>query len=509
MLSKINTCILQGLNGYIVEVETDISNGLPGFSIVGLPDTAIRESKERVKTAIKNSGIDFPIHRITVNLAPASLKKEGSQIDLSIAVGILVAIEVIEYDDFSKYAFIGELSLDGRINKIEGALPIVISLKETGIEKIIIPDGNKEECSVVKGIDIIPVKTLYDLILYLNNEIDICPYITEVDNIFDMANNDYEDFKDVKGQENLKRAMEIAAAGAHNIMMIGPPGSGKTMISRRLPSILPQLTFEESLEITKIYSVAGVLEGNSLVTKRPFRAPHHTMSSVALVGGGRIPKPGEVSLAHYGVLFLDEMPEFQKNVLEVLRQPMEDGQVTISRVNASLSYPAKFMLVASMNPCPCGYYGDPTHECSCSPANIERYLGKISGPLLDRIDIHVEVTPVKYKDLQSKQDSESSSSIRERVNKARKHQIARYKEDNIFSNAQLTTRNIKKYCKLDEAGNKILDNGFKNLGFSARAYNKILKVSRTIADLDGEENIKEHHIAEAIQYRNLDRKFWR
>lgn len=509
MLSKINTCILQGLNGYIVEVETDISNGLPGFSIVGLPDTAIRESKERVKTAIKNSGIDFPIHRITVNLAPASLKKEGSQIDLSIAVGILVAIEVIEYDDFSKYAFIGELSLDGRINKIEGALPIVISLKETGIEKIIIPDGNKEECSVVKGIDIIPVKTLYDLILYLNNEIDICPYITEVDNIFDMANNDYEDFKDVKGQENLKRAMEIAAAGAHNIMMIGPPGSGKTMISRRLPSILPQLTFEESLEITKIYSVAGVLEGNSLVTKRPFRAPHHTMSSVALVGGGRIPKPGEVSLAHYGVLFLDEMPEFQKNVLEVLRQPMEDGQVTISRVNASVSYPAKFMLVASMNPCPCGYYGDPTHECSCSPANIERYLGKISGPLLDRIDIHVEVTPVKYKDLQSKQDSESSSSIRERVNKARKHQIARYKEDNIFSNAQLTTRNIKKYCKLDEAGNKILDNGFKNLGFSARAYNKILKVSRTIADLDGEENIKEYHIAEAIQYRNLDRKFWR
>lgn len=508
MLSKVKTCVLQGLKGYIVEVETDISRGLPGFNIVGLPDTSIREAKERVRTAIKNSGFEFPLSRITVNLAPANLKKEGSQIDLSIAVGILLATEVINECKLESTSFIGELSLDGNINKVEGALPIVISLKELGIERVIIPYDNRDECSVVNGIEIIPVKNLYDLVLYLNGEMMIEQYTTCIEQLFETEDK-YEDFKDVKGQEYLKRAMEVAAAGGHNILMIGPPGSGKTMISRRLPSILPQLTFEESLEITKIYSVSGLLGDKPLITKRPFRSPHHTISKVSLVGGGRVPKPGEVSLAHYGVLFLDELPEFQKNALEVLRQPMEDGFVTISRVSATLTYPSKFMLVASMNPCPCGYFGDPIHECTCSQGSIEKYLGKISGPLLDRIDIIVEVIPVKFKDLEEdNKEAESSEKIRQRVNKARNLQIKRYSNDKLYSNSELTQKSIKKYCKLDKEGKQLMKKAYNQLGLSARAYNKILKVARTIADLDGEDNIKPHHLAEAIQYRRIDKKFW-
>ncbi|WP_066507266.1 YifB family Mg chelatase-like AAA ATPase [Abyssisolibacter fermentans] len=508
MLSKVNTCVLQGLNGYNVGVETDISKGMPSFAIVGLPDVSIKESKERVRTAIKNSGFKFPVNKIIVNLAPANLRKEGSQIDLSIAVGILIATEDINYVDFSKTCFIGELSLDGKINRVDGALPMVISLKEAGMKKVIIPDGNKNECSMVDNIDIIPVDNLFELVKYLNDDIDISPCIFNKDIIEDEDSDKREDFSDIIGQRVLKRAVEVAAAGGHNILIIGPPGSSKTMIARRIPSILPSLTFEETLEITKIYSAAGLLKGAYLIKERPFRSPHHTISNISLIGGGRIPMPGEVSLAQYGVLFLDELPEFQKNALEVLRQPLEDGEVTISRVTATITYPSEFMLVASMNPCPCGYYGDPNHECTCSMKEINRYLGKISGPLLDRIDIHIEANPIKYDDLTNNNKEETSATIRERVNKARKIQIDRYSNEKNLYNANLSPKAVKKYCKLDKEGEELLKIAFNKFSLSARAYNKVLKVSRTIADLDNSENIKSCHIAEAIQYRSLDRKYW-
>lgn len=506
MLSKVKACILQGLEGCIIDVETDLSSGLPNFNIVGLADTSIKEAKERVRASIKNSQFKFPVSRITVNLAPANLKKEGSQMDLPIAVGILSASKVIK-NEIESICFIGELSLDGKITKIDGALPLVISLRNNNIKKVVIPEENKEECGVIDNIDIIPIKSLNELVDYLNAEIDVPSYKSTYEDYFSDFKH-AEDFSDIKGQAALKRAIEIAAAGGHNLLMLGPPGSGKTMVARRIPSILPDLSFEESLEVTKIYSIYGQINETGLIKKRPFRSPHHTISRAALAGGGKATKPGEVSLSHHGVLFLDEMPEFPKSVLEILRQPMEDGAISIARANNSYRYPARFMLIGSMNPCPCGFLGDSKHECSCNQGQINKYLSKISGPLLDRMDIQIEVSPVYYDDLNSKTEGESSKEIKERVLKARKIQLERYKDLDIYTNSQLSPKQLDKYCKIDKESQELLKLAFDNLGLSARAYSKILKVARTIADLEGNENIMQKHIAEAIQYRSLDRKYW-
>lgn len=506
MLAKILSAGLIGVDGYVMDVEVDITNGLPGFELVGLPDATVKESRERVRSAIKNSGFYFPTKRIIVNMAPADTRKEGPAYDLPIAIGILMASGQLTLPNEIEPLFLGELSLDGTIRPVSGVLPMLLSVSKQ-IKSAVLSSGNAMEGSHAKEMDIFTAANLRELVFNINSR-NLTAQVRD-ETIFE-ENIDYiEDFDDVKGQEGVKRALELAASGGHNILMIGPPGSGKTMLARRLPTILPDLTWNEAIEATKISSAAGMLDMNDgIVKKRAFRAPHHTISHVALVGGGRFPKPGEVSLAHNGVLFLDEMPEFSKDALEVLRQPLEDGKITISRANGTVTFPANFMLVGSMNPCPCGYYGDMKHSCSCGTHKIKRYLNKISGPLLDRFDIHTEVPAVDFEKLSDKRRSESSADIKKRVDSAKAIQLERYKDNGIYSNAQLSGKMIAKYCSLTDGQKKMLKFAFDRMNLSARAYDRILKLSRTIADMDGRENIEDAHLAEAIQYRSLDRQYW-
>jgi magnesium chelatase family protein len=510
MLAKILSAAVLGIDAYIVEVEADISQQLPSFATVGLPDGAVKEAKERVTAAIKNSDFIFPNKKVTINLAPADIRKEGSAFDLPIAVGILAAMGQILREDFNEFVMVGELSLDGTLKPVPGILPIAIQMAKDEKKAMIVPRENAMEAAITNELDVYPIGNLYDTVQFLEDGSSVEPFKVDIDEVFSQAMNYPTDFSDVKGQEAAKRALEIAAAGGHNIIMIGPPGSGKTMLTRRLPTILPNLTMEEALEITKIYSVAGLLPTNTaLIATRQFCSPHHTISDAGLIGGGRMPKPGQVSLAHHGVLFLDEMPEFRKDILEMLRQPMEDGEVTISRSMVSLTYPSQFMLAGAMNPCPCGYFGDDNHDCTCNPAQIQKYMSKVSGPLMDRIDIHIEVPAVKFKELTADPTGEKSDVIRGRVNQARQVQIDRFKSDpTMFCNAHMESKDLQKYCPLETKSTELLRMAITKLGLSARAYDRIIKVARTIADIECEENIQSSHISEAIQYRSLDRNLW-
>ena len=509
MLSKLYSATIFGVDAFIVEVEVDVRPGLPAFNIVGLPDTAVQESRERVRSAIKNSEFEFPMQRITVNLAPADIKKEGPIFDLPIALGILAASGQINSNLLDKHLIIGELSLDGSIKSINGVLPIALTAKKLGKKNLIVPRAKAKEAGIIKQLDVFPTGSLHEVVEFLNGKISIEPVLVNIKDIFTNNNDNKIDFDEVKGQEHAKRALEVAAAGSHNVIMIGPPGSGKTMLARRLPTILPSLTLEESIEITKIYSIANLLPPDiPLIIERPFRAPHHTISNSGLIGGGRIPKPGEISLSHNGVLFLDELPEFSRSALESMRQPLEDGMVTISRSLNSVTYTSSFMLVASLNPCQCGFFGDAVKTCTCSSTQIIKYRSKISGPLLDRIDIHIEVPRVNCREVMEKDSIDNSSTIRKRVEGARIIQRDRFYEDSIFCNAQMTKRQIEKYCNIDENCKDLLYKAIDKLNLSTRAYDRILKVARTIADLEQSKKIKISHLSEAIQYRSLDRKLW-
>lgn len=507
MLAKVESLAVNGIDGFLVQIEVDLGDGMPSFDIVGLPDLAVKEAKDRVRAAIKNSCLLFHYHRITVNLAPANIKKEGSGFDLPIAVGILAANREVSLQKIPESVFVGELALDGKIRPVTGALSMAIAAREAGKKYLIHPAANLAEVSVISDIIPVPVNSLSEVKGFLDNTWSPSSINADLASKETDYLNEDDDLADVKGQEQAKRALEVAAAGGHNLLMIGPPGSGKTMLARRLPGILPSLHMDESIELTKIYSISGLLpQGISMLKKRPFRSPHHTTSPAGLIGGGRIPRPGEVSLAHHGVLFLDELPEFSREVLEVLRQPLEDGKVTIARALTSVSFPARFMLTAAMNPCPCGYYGDPSKSCNCTPVQIQRYQSRISGPLLDRFDLQIEVPRIQEFELDTIQKGEPSGTIRQRVERARQMQQKRYQDKLYYCNAHMNNKDIREYCKVDQPGKELLRQAMQRFSLSARAYTRILKLARTIADLEGTMEISLPHLAEAIQYRSLDRK---